>query len=105
MELKRFVREKAGGNPFYLEEIMNSLVESNTLVPEKDQWVLRKTIGDSQISSTIHGVIAARIDRIEAEMKNPRLLKPVKRCSNSAASAAITAQGAWDIAASAGAIW
>ena len=70
MELKRFVREKAGGNPFYLEEIINSLVESDSLMPEKDQWVLRKTIGDSQISSTIHGVIAARIDRLEAEMKS-----------------------------------
>ena len=69
LELKRFIREKAGGNPFYLEEIMNSLVESDTLVPDKDYWVLRKTIGDSQISSTIHGVIAARVDRIEAEMK------------------------------------
>ncbi len=69
LELKRFVREKAGGNPFYLEEIMNSLVESQALVPEKDRWVLRKTIEESEISSTIHGVIAARIDRLEAEMK------------------------------------
>ena len=48
---------------------MNSLVESDILVPDKDHWVLRKTIGDSKISSTIHGVIAARIDRLEAEMK------------------------------------
>ncbi|MFZ0610634.1 MAG: AAA family ATPase [Desulfobacterales bacterium] len=69
LELKRFVREKAGGNPFYLEEIMNSLVESQALVPERDHWVLRKSIEESEISSTIHGVIAARIDRLEAEMK------------------------------------
>ncbi|MFZ0243438.1 MAG: AAA family ATPase [Desulfobacterales bacterium] len=69
LALKRFVREKAGGNPFYLEEIMNSLVESQALVPEKDHWVLRTTIEESEISTTIHGVIAARIDRLEAEMK------------------------------------
>ncbi|UCF90767.1 MAG: AAA family ATPase [Desulfobacterales bacterium] len=68
-DLKRFVREKVGGNPFYLEEIINSLVESETLVPENGHWFLPKAIGDSEISSTIHGVIAARIDRLDAAMK------------------------------------
>lgn len=32
-------------------------------------WDLRKSIGGVAISSTIHGVIAARLDRLEAEMK------------------------------------
>ena len=68
-ELKHFLRDKAGGNPFYLEEIINSLVESKTLVPENAHWRLRKNIGDLELSSTIHGVIAARIDRLEPEMK------------------------------------
>ena len=68
-DLKHFVREKAGGNPFYLEEIINTLVESETLVPENSHWMLRKDIDDSELSSTIHGVLAARIDRLEAGMK------------------------------------
>ena len=68
-DLKHFLREKAGGNPFYLEEIVNSLVESETLVPANAHWMLRKDMGDTELSSTIHGVIAARIDRLEAEMK------------------------------------
>ena len=68
-DLKDFVRDKAGGNPFYLEEIINSLVESKTLVPENAHWMLRKDIGDLELSSTIHGVIASRIDRLDAEMK------------------------------------
>jgi len=70
LDLKRLVREKAGGNPFYLEEIINSFVESEILVSEDARWGLRKSIAGSEISSTIHGVIAARIDRLEAEMKN-----------------------------------
>ena len=36
---------------------------------EDANWGLRKSIADSAISSTIHGVIAARIDRLDAEMK------------------------------------
>ena len=68
-DLEYFLRDKAGGNPFYLEEIINSLVETKTLVPENAHWMLSKNIGDSELSSTIHGVISARIDRLEAEMK------------------------------------
>jgi tetratricopeptide (TPR) repeat protein len=30
-DLEYFLRDKAGGNPFYLEEIINSLVETKTL--------------------------------------------------------------------------
>jgi len=68
-DLKRFVREKAGGNPFYLEEIINSFVESEILMSGDAAWDLRKSLVESAISSTIHGVIAARIDRLDPEMK------------------------------------
>ena len=30
-ELRKFIQEKVGGNPFYLEEMINSLIESETL--------------------------------------------------------------------------
>ena len=31
-ELKRFIRDKVEGNPFYLEEVINSLLETATLI-------------------------------------------------------------------------
>jgi len=68
-DLKRLVREKTGGNPFYLEEIINSFIESEILVPQETTWKLRKSVTCSDISTTIHSVIAARIDRLEADMK------------------------------------
>ena len=68
-ELKKFLREGAGGNPFYLEEVINSLVESQTLVDENGSWFLNKTIERSVIPTTIHGVIAARLDRLDRDMK------------------------------------
>ena len=30
-ELRQYIQEKVGGNPFYLEEMLNSLIESGTL--------------------------------------------------------------------------
>ncbi|UCD78993.1 MAG: AAA family ATPase [Desulfobacterales bacterium] len=72
-ELKKFLREEAGGNPFYLEEVINSLVESQTLGEKNGRWLLNKKIHTSDIPTTIHGVIAARLDRLDKDMK--RLLQ------------------------------
>ena len=69
VELKRFVQERAEGNPFYLEEVINALIESETLARDNGGWRLTRPIGAADIPSTIHGVIAARLDRLEKEMK------------------------------------
>jgi class 3 adenylate cyclase/tetratricopeptide (TPR) repeat protein len=68
-DLKRFVREKAEGNPFYLEEMVNSLIESATLSQDADQWKVTRPIIESEISSTINGLISGRLDRLGKETK------------------------------------
>ena len=68
-DLQRFIRNKVEGNPFYLEEAINSLIESNILVPENGDWKVSGTITESEISATIQGVISARVDRLEQESK------------------------------------
>ena len=67
--LGRFVQEKVEGNPFYLEEIINDLIESDTLLNENGMWTLTKPITRLDISSTIHGIISARVDRLEKGTK------------------------------------
>jgi len=64
-DLKRFVQAKAEGNPFYLEELINSLIESEALVRDNGSWKVAKTIAESDISPTIHGLISGRLDRLE----------------------------------------
>ena len=68
-ELHRFVQEKVEGNPFYLEEVANSLIESKALVCSSGRWNVTRPITELDISSTIHGVIAARLERLEKETK------------------------------------
>ncbi|MCJ7683034.1 MAG: AAA family ATPase, partial [Desulfobacteraceae bacterium] len=68
-EVRRFVEGKAEGNPFYLEEMVNSLIESDTLVREGESWELKGPVRESTISPTIHGVIDSRLDRLEKESK------------------------------------
>jgi len=68
-DLKRFVKDTAEGNPFYLEELVNSLIETETLIRDNSGWRITRPIGESEISPTIHGVIFARLDRLENESK------------------------------------
>jgi class 3 adenylate cyclase/tetratricopeptide (TPR) repeat protein len=68
-DLKRFVQAKAEGNPFYLEELINSLIESEALVRDNGSWKITRTIAESDISPTIHGLISGRLDRLERETK------------------------------------
>jgi hypothetical protein len=68
-QLQMFVRDKAEGNPFYLEEVINSLIETDTLIKDKESWKLTRTITEKDIPSTVQGVISARLDRLERETK------------------------------------
>jgi len=68
-DLARFVHDKAEGNPFYLEELVNSLIETETLIRDNGRWKITRPIAESDISSTIHGLISGRLDRLEKETK------------------------------------
>ena len=68
-DLQRFVQDKVEGNPFYIEEVINSLIETETLVKDNGGWKVTRPISDADISSSIHGVISGRLDRLEVETK------------------------------------
>lgn len=72
-ELIDFAQVEAGGNPFYVEELIVSLVESESLVQDQVDWRLAGPLHDFQVPSTVQGVIAARLDRLERDSR--RLLQ------------------------------
>lgn len=65
----RFVIEKTEGNPFYVEEMINSLIDRQLLLKEKSQWVMRGALDTTDISSTIHGVVSGRVDHLQPDTK------------------------------------
>ena len=68
-DLSNFVKEKVAGNPFYLEEVINSLIEMETLVRENGSWRLTRQLAESGVPLTLTKVITARVDHLEREMK------------------------------------
>jgi class 3 adenylate cyclase/tetratricopeptide (TPR) repeat protein len=68
-ELYELIAQRSGGNPFFAEELVQSLVESGILAAE--QGAPRRTEGaiDSALPSTVQAVVAARIDRLNESDK------------------------------------
>jgi class 3 adenylate cyclase/tetratricopeptide (TPR) repeat protein len=71
--LKRLLLERTGGNPFFLEESVRTLVETHVLIGERGAYGLVKSLRDVGVPATVQAVIAARIDRLPGEDK--RLLQ------------------------------
>jgi predicted ATPase len=63
--LAQAIFAKAQGNPFFLEEIAQTLVEQSSLDRARGEVVP----SDIQLPPTLQGVLAARIDRLPAESK------------------------------------
>jgi len=68
-QLAAFLEERTGGNPFFMEEILNSLIENHILTRNGESWVLTGEFDSTAVPATIRGVIAARIDRLDAERR------------------------------------
>ncbi len=67
--LKRVLGERTGGNPFFLEESVRSLVEIGVLAGAPGAYRLAGTLPEVQIPPSVHAVLAARIDRLDPEDK------------------------------------
>jgi class 3 adenylate cyclase/predicted ATPase len=62
--LDRLILSKTQGNPFFLEELVQTLVEEGVLAGQPGHYRLRRSPGELHIPSTVQGVIGARIDRL-----------------------------------------
>ncbi len=71
--LKRLLIERTQGNPFFLEESVRTLIETNALIGERGAYRLTKDLPSIQVPATVQAVLAARIDRLPPEDK--RLLQ------------------------------
>ena len=71
--LKHLLIERTEGNPFFLEESVRTLVETEVLAGERGAYRLAQALPSIQVPATVQAVLAARIDRLAAEDK--RLLQ------------------------------
>jgi class 3 adenylate cyclase/tetratricopeptide (TPR) repeat protein len=66
--LRRLISEKTEGNPFFIEEIVQSLFEDGSLV-RNGRLALARPLTQIKVPTTVQAVLASRIDRLTAEEK------------------------------------
>jgi oligopeptide transport system substrate-binding protein len=57
--------ERAGGNPFFLEEAFRDLVERGALTRSNGSWVLAVSADELAVPALVQGALQARLDRLE----------------------------------------
>jgi class 3 adenylate cyclase/tetratricopeptide (TPR) repeat protein len=75
--LKALIVRKAEGNPFFVEEVVKSLLEVGALRWAGDGYVLAKRLDEFFVPDTIQDVIMARIDRLQEAPKRSLQLASV----------------------------
>jgi class 3 adenylate cyclase/tetratricopeptide (TPR) repeat protein len=67
--LEQLIVGKAEGNPFYIEEVARSLIETGILQKSNGGYRLVQAVEDVVVPDTIQEVILSRIDRLEKEAR------------------------------------
>lgn len=62
--VRELILSRSEGNPFFLEEVLRSLIDSGHLVRRGGAWRASEDIARVDIPDTLIGVLSARIDRL-----------------------------------------
>jgi tetratricopeptide (TPR) repeat protein len=68
-ELQKLIHRKAAGNPFFIEEVTQSLLEVGALRRSGSASMLIRPIDEIYVPDTVQDVIMARLDRLPEEAK------------------------------------
>jgi class 3 adenylate cyclase/tetratricopeptide (TPR) repeat protein len=68
-DLPELVRARTGGNPFFIEEVVQSLVEAGNLEGERGAFRLVRVVQEAAVPASVQAILAARIDRLAQREK------------------------------------
>ncbi len=67
--LRTLISGRAEGNPFFVEELLRSLIERGALVRGDGGWTVTPLLQTLKVPDTLQGVLMARLDRLPVETK------------------------------------
>ncbi len=68
---------RAEGNPFYVEEIIRTLIDQGAIAQENSRWQLTRHVDVRTVPDTLQGIIMARLDRLMEEARRTLQLASV----------------------------
>ena len=69
--LRRLIMRKAEGNPYFVEEVVRSLIDEGVVCRTEDglRWTAVSSVEDISIPDTIQALLMARMDRLDRETR------------------------------------
>jgi class 3 adenylate cyclase/tetratricopeptide (TPR) repeat protein len=67
--LREVIVERAEGNPFFVEELIETLIDRGVLVSGDGGWQAQELSVEFELPDTVHAVVAARMDLLPATEK------------------------------------
>jgi class 3 adenylate cyclase len=68
-KLSEVILNKSEGNPFFVEEVLRSLIERGVLARDHGGWKVTSLVENIQVPDTLQGVLLSRLDRLPEETK------------------------------------
>jgi class 3 adenylate cyclase/tetratricopeptide (TPR) repeat protein len=68
-QITELIVGKASGNPLFIEELTQGLVENGSIIKDEQNYALSSDLEETQIPDTIQGIITARLDRLDETLK------------------------------------
>ena len=64
-KVRSLIMEKAEGNPFYVEEVIRSLLDSGLIIRKDGHWQTTSEIENISVPDTLSAVITTRLDQLD----------------------------------------
>jgi class 3 adenylate cyclase/tetratricopeptide (TPR) repeat protein len=69
-KLRQVILQKSEGNPFYIEEVIRSLLDRGLVIQEEGHWQATKEIHDVALPDSLAGLITARLDNLDEKTRH-----------------------------------
>ncbi len=64
------ILRRAQGNPFFVEEMVHTLITMDLLYQAEDRWWVRPNFDEAVVPDSIHNLLLSRVDRLAPEQKS-----------------------------------
>ena len=68
-KVRTLIMEKAEGNPFYVEEVIRSLLDSGLIIRQDGHWQTTSEIENITVPDTLSAVITTRLDQLDEDSR------------------------------------
>ncbi|MBC8506445.1 MAG: AAA family ATPase [Anaerolineales bacterium] len=68
-KVRTMIMEKAEGNPFYVEEVIRSLLDSGLVIRKDGHWQTTEDIENISVPDTLSAVITTRLDQLDEDSR------------------------------------